>query len=255
MKIKISAVSYLNTKPFLAGLQDDPVMDNIDLQLDIPSICAGKLKSGEVDLALAPVAIIPALKEAHIISDYCIGTEGAVKTVCIYSQVPLEEVQQVYLDYQSRTSVALVQVLLKEYWNKRVEFLEAKEGFENKIEGNKAGVIIGDRAYTSDYHFRYAYDLGAAWMDHTNLPFVFAAWITNKVLPAEFISQFNIALKKGIHKIDEVAQNLQPDFPDTFEVKDYLKNNISYELTSEKRAGLDLFLSKIRSMQLHPVQK
>ena len=79
--LKISAVSYLNTKPFLYGLFQSGMEDSIDLSLDIPSECARKLVAGEVDLGLIPVAVIPQLKTPHIISDYCIGTEGAVKTV------------------------------------------------------------------------------------------------------------------------------------------------------------------------------
>ena len=91
--LKISAVSYLNTIPFIHGLKQSELIHNIDLQLDYPSICADKLINGEVDLALVPVAIIPTLKEAHIISDYCIGADGAVDTVCLYSDVPITEIE------------------------------------------------------------------------------------------------------------------------------------------------------------------
>ena len=112
-KINISAVSYLNTKPFLYGLFQTGIDKEINLSLDIPSLCAQKLENGEVDLGLIPVAAIPNLAEAHIISDFCIGTLGPVKTVCIYAQVPIENLTHLYLDYQSRTSVALVQYLIK----------------------------------------------------------------------------------------------------------------------------------------------
>ena len=84
-KIKVTAVSYLNTKPFLYGIFNHGLEEELDLELNIPSVCAQKLRDGEVDLGLVPVAIIPQLIRPHIISDYCIGTVGAVKTVCLYS--------------------------------------------------------------------------------------------------------------------------------------------------------------------------
>ena len=97
--IKVAAVSYLNTKPLLYGLIKSGLQDEIDLQLNIPSECASKLVAGEVDMGLVPVAIIPEIKGARIISDFCIGTVGTVKTVCIFSQCPIEEIEHLYLDY------------------------------------------------------------------------------------------------------------------------------------------------------------
>lgn len=118
-KIRITAVSYLNTKPLLYGLLNSPLADQVELSLDIPSECARKLKAGEVDLALTPVAIIPELPTWHLVSDYCIGAVGSVKTVNLYSELPVEALKTVYLDHHSRTSVALVQLLFKEYWQDR----------------------------------------------------------------------------------------------------------------------------------------
>ena len=91
-KIKVSAVSYLNTLPFIYGINNSEVVNDIKLSLDIPSDCGMKLLSGEVDLGLVPVAILPQLKEYHIISDYCIGAEGKVDSVALYSDVPLDEI-------------------------------------------------------------------------------------------------------------------------------------------------------------------
>ncbi|MDX1942329.1 MAG: MqnA/MqnD/SBP family protein, partial [Saprospiraceae bacterium] len=115
-KYKLTAVSYLNTKPLLYGIFKNKIADQIELQLDMPSVCAQKLKDGRADIGLVPVAVIPELKTPHIISDYCIGTVGAVKTVCLYGERPIEEWNALYLDYQSRTSVELTKLLLKEYW-------------------------------------------------------------------------------------------------------------------------------------------
>ena len=134
--LKISAVSYLNTVPFIHGLKQSVLIHSIGLQLDYPSICADKLINGIVDLALVPVAVIPKLLQAHIISDYCIGANGAVDTVCLYSDVPITEIESIALDYQSRTSVALLKILLKEYWQLNPELKKADVGFEENIKGS-----------------------------------------------------------------------------------------------------------------------
>ena len=120
--IKITAVSYLNTLPFIYGLKHSRLIDTIDLDLDYPAACAKKLINGDVDLALVPVVVIPSLKEAHIISDYCIGANGSVDTVCLYSDVPIDRIVNIFLDYQSQTSVALLKILLKEYWKLAPDF-------------------------------------------------------------------------------------------------------------------------------------
>ena len=101
-KIKVSAVSYLNTLPFLNGINNSKVVDLMNLSLDIPSDCAMKLLNEEVDLGLVPIAILPQLKDYHIVSDYCIGAEGDVDSVALFSDVPLNEIENVYLDYQSK---------------------------------------------------------------------------------------------------------------------------------------------------------
>ena len=235
--LKISAVSYLNTVPFIYGLKQSELIQSIDLQLDYPSICADKLISGEVDLALVPVAVIPKLKEAHIISDYCIGANGAVDTVCLYSDVPIEEIESIVLDYQSRTSVALLKILLKEYWQLNPELNKADVGFEDNINGKHAALVIGDRAFI--------YDLSAIWKVMTGLPFVFATWVANKKLPHNFIEAFNKSLEKGLSDIDSALDLESDNYPSCTNLKDYLNNKISYNLDDEKKIGMELFLKKV----------
>lgn len=243
-KFKASAVSYINTKPFRYGIFKSGLEAEIELELDIPSECARKLKSKEVDFALVPVAIIPELNDPSIISDYCIGATGAVKTVCIFSEVPLEEVTAVYLDFHSRTSVELTKILLHEYWKLSPILIPATEGYEAAIQGNTAGLVIGDRAIVLKDKFPFVYDLGAIWNDYTGLPFVFAAWVSTKHLPEDFLNRFNIAMKMGIEQIPQLSM-LMPSPDPRFDLKEYLTKNISYLLDSSKRNGLDLFLKKI----------
>jgi len=244
--IKVSAVSYLNTKPLLYGIFQKGLDDLFDLSLDIPSVCAQKLIDNEVDLGLIPVAAIPQLETPHIISDYCIGTLGEVNTVALYSERPLEELTHIYLDYHSRTSAALTQILLSEYWNMPKKYIHASEGYINDIKGTTGGLVIGDRTIGLD--FPYKYDLGTAWKSHTGLPFVFAAWVSNKPLPADFIKIFNEALELGLNKIDQLVYLIPSPHP-SFSIKDYYTKYIDYYLTSQKKKALSLFLDKIQKHQ------
>jgi chorismate dehydratase len=138
----------------------------------------------------------------------------------------------------------LAKVLLAQYWKKEVEFLIATEGYINEISGTTAGVIIGDRALASLKRFIHIYDLGLAWKQHTGLPFVFAAWVANKAIPSAFIEAFDAANEYGLSHLDEVIA-LIPASEQVYDLHKYYTENISYELTPEKRKGLEKFLEAL----------
>ncbi len=238
-KIKVGAVSYLNTKPLVYGFEKGMMKDEVELVIDYPGKIAQALLDNTIDVGLVPVAIIPRMKECYIVSDYCIGADGPVASVCLFSEVPLEEIATVLLDYQSRTSVMLVRYLLKEYWKLEPVFENTKEEFSSRIKGSTAGVIIGDRAFSQRKNSPYVYDLAAAWKAHTGLPFVFAAWISNKPLPATFISDFNHANEFGLQRLDEV---IAANPFNEFDLRQYYTENIRYRLDEAKRKGLEKFV-------------
>ena len=243
----MAAVSYLNTKPLLYGIKRHPVINDMELVEDYPSRIAQMLIDDEADLGLIPVAAVLKLPHWNIVSDYCIGSNGPVASVCIFSEVPMDQIERVYLDYQSRTSVSLARVLLKEYWKKEVEFINAtSEDFRDQIKGNTAGVIIGDRALAQRHKSGYIYDLGEAWKQHTGLPFVFAAWISNKELPAAFMNAFNEANRFGLEHIGQVIQS--NPFP-LFDLEQYYRKYIDYNFDEEKRKGMNLFLQKLGELK------
>lgn len=250
--IKVTAVSYLNTKPFLYGIFKSGLEREIDLSLDIPAECARKLASGEAGMGLVPVAAFPEIPEVRIISDYCIGSTGTVKTVCIFADCPMEELTHLYLDYHSRTSVELAKILLKEYWKTQPVLLPAQPGFEAKIGRTTGGLVIGDRAIAAAKKHGHVYDLGEAWQQHTGLPFVFAAWVSNRPLDEGFIARFNAALRLGIGHIPQLMFILPAPQPG-FDLQRYFTENISYELDAKKRQGLDLFMSSLKLEKLQGV--
>jgi len=243
----ISLVSYLNTKPFLYGLEQSAVRNKLELQLDIPSVGGKKILNNTVDIGLVPVAVLAKLDDARIITDYCIGANGPVKSVSIFSEVPIDKVEKVFLDHHSLTSVQLVKILLREHWQINPLQIDAHTGYIEEIKGSTAGLVIGDRALLLNNRFEYVYDLSAAWKQLTGLPFVFAAWITRKSLPKDLITDINKALQIGVSHINTVAANYKhPNFSEK-EVYDYLQNFISYNLDSTKRRALDLFIGKVRA--------
>jgi len=243
--IKISAVSYLNSKPFIYGIEKSGLMSNYKLELDIPSVCAEKFLQKKVDIGLVPVAIIPQLKEYYFISDYCIGAEKSVGSVMLYSTVPLQQITKIYLDYQSRTSVILARILAKNYWKINPEWLNGILGYENKIKETVAAVVIGDRTFELKKKFPYSYDLAEEWNNYTKLPFVFALWIANKKLPQEFLISFNNALKFGIANIDAVVKE-NSDFK--INSKEYFTQRISFSFDNKKRKALERFLEEMKKL-------
>ncbi len=238
-KIKVGAVSYLNTKPLLYGFYgNEELMRRIELLTDYPANVARKLMSGEIHVGLVPVAIIPELVQWTVVSDYCIGATGEVASVCLFSDVPMEQVKTVLLDYQSKTSVNLAKVLLKHYWKKDVVFKDATEDFRDHIKGDTAGVVIGDRAFEQRLTSAYIYDLAEAWKDFTGLPFVFAAWVANRPLEDDFIKLFNQANSVGMTKLNEIAA--AENYP-AYDLHKYYTQNMSYVLDDAKKEAIELF--------------
>jgi chorismate dehydratase len=245
-KIKISAVSYTNTKPFLYGLQHADVIDSIDLSLDMPSDCAQKLIDNVVDIGLIPVAATLSMPHWEIISAYCIGAVGAVNSVFIFSNFDIKDIKTVQLDPQSRSSNNLARVLLKNFWQIQPELIKDAADYTTAADAHTAFVQIGDRTFGKKEQYPFVYDLAEEWQKFTGLPFVFAAWIANKPIPADFIQQFDKALKYGLDHRKELLKDL-PQHPD-FDLEDYLMNKLDFDLTEDKKKALYLFLDYIKAL-------
>lgn len=242
-KIKVGIVSYLNTRPLIYGLKLEPIASHIELVEENPARLAEMLKNDEIDLGLIPVAAISELNEWHLSGDYCIGTEGEAATVCLFSEVPLEEIEKVYLDYQSRTSVALLKWIMREFWGIHPEMIEAiDEDYRKEIKGTTAGLVIGDRAFQQRRLSTFFYDLGAEWKKITGQPFVFAAWISNKKLPEDFIKMFNKANEIGLTHIDEIVASHPFDL---YDLKKYYTLHMNYLLDERKKNAMEYFLKVI----------
>jgi chorismate dehydratase len=237
-KIKVSAVSYTNSKPFVFGLMHTDIINKIDLSLDIPSECALKLINNQVDIGLVPVAALLQIPNYEIISEYCIGANGAVDSVFIFSNKPIAELETLKLDSQSRTSNYLAKVLIKNYWKCNPEIVSH--------ENADAFVQIGDRTFGKKDQFLYHYDLAEEWFKYTALPFAFAVWASNKTIDESFKIDFNAALEFGLKQRDQVLKELQA--VDNFDLNDYLMKKVDFDLNEGKLKAIKKFHELIRDL-------
>lgn len=243
-KIKVGAVSYLNTKPLLYGMQNDQFLQTHELVLDYPAHIGEALKQGIVDVGLVPAALIPSFEQSFIVSDYGIAADFDVASVCLFSEVPLEKVETIYLDYQSRSSAALLKILMREFWGIQPALVETKdEGFRTKITGTAAALVIGDRAFEQRRLSTYVYDLAAEWRGFTGMPFVFAVWVSLKPMSQEWIQQFNAANAAGMNYLEEIAEAQKYS---AFNLRTYFQHHIAYRLTPERLKGLERFLELLK---------
>ncbi len=238
-KTKVAIVNYLNTRPFIYGLQQSEIVDEIELIECSPAQCASCFFDQTVDISLVPTGALihPTFP---IINSYGIASDGPVSSVCLFSQVPLKELTTVYLDYQSRTSVLLIQILFKHFWKREVEFVESYPGYELNIKGSIGGVVIGDRAIKLKPSFAYIYDLGQMWKEFSNLPFVYAVWVANTKPHQEFITKFNKAIASGVDSIDILIDTLPPNSGINFEA--YFYENIKFKMDENYLEGMNYFL-------------
>lgn len=290
--VRITAVSYLNTLPFIYGIEQRvalssaaaghampslpeaerlPAGEGIALTLRVPALCAADAIAGATDIALIPVAAIPLIPGfsirsttpaagnssvgrtqdfiPQIITDYCIGAEGAVDTVVLLSDTPLADIRRVYLDSHSRTSVQLVRVLAREHWGIAPEWIDSAD-CSGELRPGEAMVAIGDKVFalTAAHEYAWRYDLAQEWHDFTGgLPFVFAAWVACSPAGLSFASKLNSALAYGVSHIAEsipgtVNRSRDFEFEPAYR---YLTESIKFDLDDRKRTAMRLFWEKI----------
>jgi chorismate dehydratase len=243
-KIRISAVNFANTYPFIYGLTETGFDKKVILTTDHPADCAAKLITGQVDIGLIPIAALPDLKEYHIITDYCLGAYGKVRTVMLLSNCPFDKIKTVNLDYRSRSSVNLARILAKNAWKKEFLWNNTTEQFDFiNIPENEAIVLIGDRCFEFENKFMYKSDLAEEWYHFTGLPFAFACWTANKKLDDKFLEEFNAALGTGVRNIPGVVEKYgKTGIIRGEDLYIYLTKNMNFDLNNDKRKAIDLFL-------------
>ncbi|MFI3262428.1 MAG: menaquinone biosynthesis protein [Rikenellaceae bacterium] len=239
--INIAAVSYINTIPFVYGIEHTNESLYADLTLAVPKECAELFKSKKVDIALVPLATTVEFSDFNIVTPYCIASDDVVRTVTLMCDCDLASVERIYLDSHSRTSVELVKILVKELWKINPTFVELTDyELVGQSVGKDAFLLIGDKVFDFEDKFVNKYDLCKEWMRLTGKPFVFAVWVAQKSVTESQIETLTKSLAYGIESIESAVK--KQGYKDHKFVVDYLTKNIKFQLSDDKREGMKLFL-------------
>ena len=255
-QLRISVVSYLNSRPFSVGLQR-LAYDGFEITEDLPSVCADKLQNGTADIGLVPVAMLPVLEKAggNVVTQFCISANGPVRSVMLFSNVPVSSLKAIILDDDSRTSVTLTRLLAKYFWKIEPEWISEKDRFEP--DDYTGRVLIGDRALRENGKFKVETDLASEWKKFTGLPFVFACWVAMRPLNGTETANLELAFKNGLALREEISKEEQIHYPET-DLRKYLFENIRYELSPDVLKGLEKFremLNDPRNQSLLPFSR
>jgi len=241
-KYTIGAVSFLNAKPLIEGLDELP---NVKLQLAVPAKLPVLLDTGRVDVALVPTFDLGRNhRDWRMVSDGCIASDGQTMTVRIFSRVPPDRITMLHADTDSHTSVALADLLWRKIYGSAMPMSRINAETE-PLDHCQAVLLIGDKVVSDiTREFGYRMDLGAAWKELTGLPFVFAVWAARRDRLIDPLAEvLSAARDRGLTRTEALAHTHGPPAGWPVELATrYLKQYLSYTLTPRHRQGLDLFL-------------
>lgn len=252
--LRLGAVSYLNTKPLVYGLDAHP--DQFDVRFDVPAKCAMLLHEGKVDLGLIPAIEYLRGSDYHIVPDVAIASDGAVATVALFARKPIGEVRTIALDLSSRTSVALTRVLCATHWRIQPTFTPAEPDLEAMLQRADAALVIGDPAFDIDPERRGVtkIDLGAEWRQLTGLPFVYAMWVGRPgAASAAQCRALQRARDRGVAHLADIARGVGGgDRELERRSLQYLRDNLKFNLGDREAAGLRRFHELAADIALVP---
>ncbi|HNW89236.1 MAG TPA: menaquinone biosynthesis protein [Bacteroidales bacterium] len=247
--LRIAAVSYANTFPFVFGIENSGLPGDFTLMLSPPAQCAESFAAGNADIALVPAGALPSLPEHKIITDYCLGAVKEVKTVLLLSNKKTEDIKTIGLDLESATSVRLTKVLARHYWKIAPEWQSLNVRNFKDHHATDAFVVIGDKSIEISKHFAHKRDLAAEWQKFTGLPFVFAVWVCRPGLPEDQAENFSAALRYGIEHISDVVKKYKAVVDVSFDIEVYYRDNIDYHFDKVKQESLQKFLNFVAELE------
>lgn len=239
-KIRIGAVTYLNARPLVFSLAS--FAPQAEIVVDLPSRLADALAAGQLDVAMIPSIEYARRPGYSIISDACIACDGAVRSVKLYSRVPLERMRTLALDEGSRTSAALVRILLMDRFGISPDTWQLPIGALAEDVSSDAVMLIGDRGMLpTGSHFEFEWDLGEEWSRWTGLPFVFAMWIARPGIDLSGIAEALAAARDdGVARLGEIARLSAPviGIPEA-DCLVYLRDHLEFHLGQRQRQGVE----------------
>jgi chorismate dehydratase len=252
----LGAVSYLNTKPLVRGLETRP--DLFTVRFDVPSVCAALLHDGRVDVGLIP-AVEYLRGDYAIVPDLAIGSDGVVDSVAVFTRVPITQVRTLALDTSSRTSVALTKILCARHWGIAPTFTPAAPDVRAMLAHADAALVIGDPALDIDPAALGAakVDLGLEWKAMTGLPFVYAVWAGRTgAVDHEQVDALQAARDLGVREAAAIARETAAGDP-AAEARAlvYLRDTLEYGLGDREVAGLERFHALAVELALAPAAR
>ncbi len=246
--LRLGAVPYLNVAPIVHGL---PGNGRFELVREVPSLVAEWLHRGEIDLGTIP-SIEYAAGDYAIVPGIAIGSRGAVRSVRLLHKAPLEAVRRVALDTSSRTSVALLKILLRERLGRDPEYVDMAPRIDDMLAAADAALVIGDPALFHEGP-EPSLDLGEEWGSLTGLPFVYAFWAGRPgvVTPSD-VKALQASLRSGIASISEIAASYAGHPGRARENESYLRSSIAFDLGEAEQAGLREFYRRAHAQGLIP---
>ena len=240
--VRLGAVSYLNTKPLVEGL--DERTDLFAVRFDVPAQCAALLHEGRIDVGLIP-AVEYLRGDYRIVPDVAIGSDGPVASVAVFTKVPVADIRTLALDISSRTSVALTRILCSVKWGIAPKLIPSEPNMRAMLARADAALIIGDPALDIDDAATglTKVDLGREWQELTGLPFVYAMWSGRAgAIDAAHVAELQATRRRGEAAVGEIAARVGGGDPRRVErVHRYLRDNLKYVLGDRECAGLRRF--------------
>ncbi len=240
--MKVALVDFLNAYPLYFALVNKILDNDIEFIRKMPSVCAKMLFEKKVDVAIAP-SIEYARSDYYLIPHVCISSEYKVKSVALFLKKPLDKVKTVKLDKNSNTSVALTKILFAYKYKLNVDYVENDADCE---------LVIGDNAlYRIEHTCENVIDLAYEWNEFSGYPFVFALWIANNKIQKHYIDLFLKAKEWGVENLETIAEAFCDTHNyDTNKAYDYLKNNLSYDMSENKVKSMELFFDYAYKLNL-----
>jgi chorismate dehydratase len=254
---KVSVVQYLNSVPLVWGMLKGEQQGRYDLQFTTPAACADAVHQGKAEIGIVPSIEYQRIERAQILSGISIAAKDEVRSVLLLSKIPIEKVKSVAIDNSSRTSAALLRIMMRKFYSRFITVTPSLPKPAEMLKRADAALVIGDPALMFDEPVFRVYDLGAEWKNYTGLPFVFALWVGREdAKPARFRKDFEASRDYGLAHVDEIAAEYAPKLQLSAEtIKVYLTQNVDYSLDEENRKGLRLFYKLAREAGIIPAEK
>ena len=249
-RLRISAISYLNTAPLMWDFEHGEVGRQFDTTYTLPSACARSLAEGTADIGIIPAAAYAQIPGLLVLPEVAIASRRAVRSILLVSRIPIEQVRTVALDTSSMTSVALTKVLFEKWLGGGRTFTPIEPNLEQMLAQCDAGLLIGDPALQVDRSRYHTLDLAEEWIRYTGKPFVFAFWaVRGEALrgadPAlDLAVVFRDSRDHGLERqnLDQIVREWAPRLGLSENgVREYLRENIHYQLDAGCLEGLRLF--------------